>query len=216
MAADAVAAVWALGGALANMGVQVGVLAARFGTLLLPILGNMAAAMIPAAGTLAPLIAGFMSAAASVWAFTVALLANPITLVIAGIAALAASVYLIYKYWGPIKGFFLKLWDGIVSAFKWAWEKIKPIVDGIMKVMEFSPVGLAIKAAKGAAGELFGEGDQPTVGAAGAAPPAPGSSGEAKVTVDFANAPRGTRVTTDPQSTADVDYNLGFSMAPGT
>lgn len=35
---------------------------------------------------------------------------------------------------------------------------------------------------------------------------------EAKVTVDFANAPRGTRVRTDPQSTADVDLSVGYQM----
>lgn len=38
-------------------------------------------------------------------------------------------------------------------------------------------------------------------------------STETKVTVDFANAPRGTRVRTDPQSTGDVDLNVGYQMA---
>jgi hypothetical protein len=34
----------------------------------------------------------------------------------------------------------------------------------------------------------------------------------AKITVDFANAPRGTRVRTDPKSTADVDLSVGYQM----
>lgn len=33
---------------------------------------------------------------------------------------------------------------------------------------------------------------------------------EAKVTIDIANAPRGTRVTADPQSTATVDLSVGY------
>ena len=47
-----------------------------------------------------------------------------------------------------------------------------------------------------------------------AAPAAPPS--EAKVTVDFLNVPRGTRVKTDPKSTADVDLSVGYQMIPGT
>lgn len=41
------------------------------------------------------------------------------------------------------------------------------------------------------------------------------NSSSAKVTVDFANAPRGTRVTADPQSTAEVDLSVGYQMIPG-
>ena len=43
-------------------------------------------------------------------------------------------------------------------------------------------------------------------GAAGARP------SEASVKVEFANAPPGTRVTTDPQSTADVQTRVGYQM----
>lgn len=38
----------------------------------------------------------------------------------------------------------------------------------------------------------------------------------AKITVDFSNAPRGTRVKADPQSTADVDFSVGYNLLPGT
>ena len=38
---------------------------------------------------------------------------NPIGLIITGIAA---GAYLVYRYWTPIKGFFLGLWGGIKSA----------------------------------------------------------------------------------------------------
>lgn len=50
----------------------------------------------------------------------------------------------------------------------------------------------------------------------GPASPAPavtdGSTPQAHVTVDFANAPKGTRVQTDPQSTADVELSVGWQM----
>lgn len=49
-------------------------------------------------------------------------LANPIGLAIAGIAL---AVGLIYVYWEPIKGFFVGLWDGIVSIFNNAISFIK-------------------------------------------------------------------------------------------
>jgi hypothetical protein len=46
--------------------------------------------------------------------------------------------------------------------------------------------------------------------AEGGGAPAPQSS--AKVTIDIANAPKGTRVRTDPKSTADVDLSVGYQM----
>ncbi len=36
----------------------------------------------------------------------------------------------------------------------------------------------------------------------------------AKVVVDFVNAPKGTRASTDPKSTADVDTKVGYQMEP--
>jgi TP901 family phage tail tape measure protein len=43
-----------------------------------------------------------------------AMLMNPIGL---AVTAIALSAYLIYKYWGPIKGFFSGLWDHISNLF---------------------------------------------------------------------------------------------------
>lgn len=44
---------------------------------------------------------------------------------------------------------------------------------------------------------------------AGAGPAAPA---EARVKIEIANAPRGTRVTTDPGNTADVHTSVGYQM----
>lgn len=64
----------------------------------------------------------------------VALLTNPIGLIVGGIA-LAAS--LIIAFWTPIKGFFAGLWSDIQSIFSSAWEWLKGI-------LSFSPLGLII------------------------------------------------------------------------
>jgi hypothetical protein len=50
------------------------------------------------------------------------LLANPIVLIV---AAIAAAAYLIYRNWEPIKAWFIALWDKVTSIFKKAWNWIK-------------------------------------------------------------------------------------------
>ena len=47
------------------------------------------------------------------------------------IALIALGVYLIYKYWGPIKQFFSELWDSITALFKIVWDKINAICKGL-------------------------------------------------------------------------------------
>ena len=122
----------------------------------------------------------------------------------------------IIKHWEPIKKFFSALWDGISGAFSTAWEFIKGIVakivdkvswviDKIKFLAKYTPIGII-------AG--IGDDSQPTIStdAINAAAGGGGRSTEAKVTVDFANAPKGTRVAADPQSTADVDLSVGYQM----
>jgi phage-related protein len=128
---------------------------------------------------------------------------------------------LIIKHWDPIKGFFADLWDGVTSVFSKAWDIIKAIVDKV--------VG-AVRAVKNAASSVI-DFLNPFSDDSGSATPATGGtisqatlnaaagagrqSTEARVKVDFANAPRGTRVTADPQSSADVDLSVGYNMLPG-
>jgi phage-related minor tail protein len=168
------------------------------------------------ASIMAGLIPSLTAAIASVWAFTVALLANPITWIVGGIVALAGAAYLVVKYWEPIKKFFVDLWDGIVAAFSKAWETIQPIVDGVKKAFEYSPIGLAVKAGGAIGNALFGADDaRPTLGADRAAP-AVGRSSETRVVVDFNNAPKGTRATEAPGGTAPLDLSMGYSMLGAT
>ena len=50
---------------------------------------------------------------AAQWALNIAMTANPIGLIVAGIAALAGAAYLLFQHWEPIGEFFSGLWDGV-------------------------------------------------------------------------------------------------------
>ncbi|AZE47143.1 Phage protein [Pseudomonas chlororaphis] len=69
-----------------------------------------------------------------------ALLMNPIGLLITGIAL---SAYLIYRYWAPIKKFFVGLWDEIKTGFNGGLKGIVGLI------LNFSPLGLFYKAFAG-------------------------------------------------------------------
>ena len=58
------------------------------------------------------------------WAFSLALKANPIGLVITGVAALAAGAYLLYKNWDSVSEWFGGVWD-------WILEKVKVGVNAL-------------------------------------------------------------------------------------
>lgn len=61
------------------------------------------------------------------------MMANPI---IAIITAIALAAFLIYKYWEPIKAFFMRLWNSVSAVFVNVWKFIKKIF------FDYTPVGL--------------------------------------------------------------------------
>tara|TARA_R110000787_G_scaffold283441_1_gene396232 strand:- start:12756 stop:15230 length:2475 start_codon:yes stop_codon:yes gene_type:complete len=75
-----------------------------------------------------PIVAG------GIRAIGLAMTANPIGVII---MAIAAAAYVLYAYWGPIKGFFISLWDSITQKFSGTWETIKTI-------LSFTPLGLIV------------------------------------------------------------------------
>ncbi|ECP1315016.1 phage tail tape measure protein [Salmonella enterica] len=108
------------------------------------------------------LLRGLMAAGRAVLFIGRALLMNPIGLLITGIAVAA---YLIYRYWGPIKGFFTRLWTGIenIGTQIWSsitgfftdrWQEIQTAFDGGLLgigelILNWSPLGLFYKAFAG-------------------------------------------------------------------
>lgn len=96
-------------------------LAKTLGTIALT-LGTLAAVIAPVLLTIGALTAGFgllvgalPAVITGITAVTAVLLANPIGLIITGIATAAL---LIYNYWEPISAFFSKLWQSIIAGAK--------------------------------------------------------------------------------------------------
>ncbi|MFW5988619.1 MAG: phage tail tape measure protein, partial [Desulfosudaceae bacterium] len=85
--------------------------------------------------------AGAKAWTAAQWALNVALNANPIGLVIAGVAALAASAYFLVKKWDTVKSFFTGLWDWLsnFNLFEIGKNIIGTLVSG-MKSLAMKPV----------------------------------------------------------------------------
>lgn len=76
-----------------------------------------------------------------------AMLANPILLVI---AAIAAAVYLIYKNWDTIGPYVYKVWDTVKKYTAIAWQALKDTIKGAWEAIKYiffnwTPLGLIIK-----------------------------------------------------------------------
>jgi hypothetical protein len=69
---------------------------------------------------------------AAQWAWNVAASANPIGLIVGGVAALVGGAYAVYKYWEPISKFFTDMWDKLKGMFSWM-SKIKNFLPGFKK-----------------------------------------------------------------------------------
>jgi hypothetical protein len=77
-----------------------------------------------------------------------ALLMNPIGLAVTGIATAA---FLIYRYWGPISGFFSGLWDRAKAAFSEFWQYLGGSMPAALAtvgaaILNWSPLGLFYRA----------------------------------------------------------------------
>lgn len=122
---------------------ELNALAIEAGTSLLPVIRDLFTAFRPILTSISgwirrnpELTAGILKAAAGIAAINGAISlvsgamavltaiasANPIVLIIVGIATAAL---LIYKYWGPISGFFKNLWEKQKAVLFGAWEFIK-------------------------------------------------------------------------------------------
>ncbi|EDP61601.1 hypothetical protein BAL199_07943 [alpha proteobacterium BAL199] len=111
--------------------------------MLVPAVLQVAAVLVPviastgllAAKFVAGLVPAIATAVPAIWGMTAALLASPITWIVAGIAALAGAIYLIVQHWEPIRAWLLSFWEPIRAAFD------QGFVQGVVSVLDaFSPV----------------------------------------------------------------------------
>lgn len=146
------------------------------------------------------------------------------TLIVGGIALAIAAVWKLWKNWDKISAWigdqidwlgdkFGGLWDGIVDAFKWAIDKLKPI-------WETSPLGLIFRSV----GAIFdriqsASGSTPT-----SAPPVGGRllgpmaapRQQVDVKVDLSNLPPGARAIATASDGIGFELSRGWAMPGAT
>lgn len=126
-------------------------------------LGTFSWAASAALGPLRGLIGGIGAIGTALRAVSAVLLTTPIGLL--GVA-LAGAAALVYKYWSPIKGFFVGFWDGLTSglgdvsasfqsAFAPIMPIIQPVIDGVgWLVDKIGDILQPVEAAGGAAEDM--------------------------------------------------------------
>lgn len=76
-----------------------------------------------------PVVTSLVALTGAIAAFGAALLLTPVGWFLLGAAAIAGVVYLIYRNWGRIAGFFQRVWDGIKAV--WNSEQVRWLRDTI-------------------------------------------------------------------------------------
>lgn len=68
---------------------------------------------------------------ASVWSFTAALLANPVTWIVIGIIALIAAIILLWQNWDSVTAWLSSAWNGFVNGVKAGFDWVKNLFAGM-------------------------------------------------------------------------------------
>lgn len=68
---------------------------------------------------------------ASVWSFTAALLANPVTWIVIGIIALIAAIILLWQNWDAVTVWLSNAWNGFVNGVKAGFDWVKNLFAGM-------------------------------------------------------------------------------------
>lgn len=105
-------------------------------------------AMITGLISMAPAL---LAAVSATWAWTAALLANPLTWIVIAIAAAAGAVWLIVKNWDQVSAKLSAIWDGIRQAFS------EGFLNGIIHLLKnFAPIVFIAEAVNKLISYLFG------------------------------------------------------------
>lgn len=68
---------------------------------------------------------------ASVWSFTVALLANPVTWIVIGIVALVAAIILLWRNWDTVTAWLKSTWNSFVSMLTAGFDWVSNLFNGM-------------------------------------------------------------------------------------
>lgn len=157
---------------------------------------------------------------AAQWALNVAMTANPIGLIVVGIAALAGAAFMLIKYWEPIGEFFSGLWDGVKNITSGA-------VDWLLGKMNLlaKPFELLGSAWSAVSGWLGGDesADTPSSGnkrklataAVGASLAAQPAMALPNSTVDALPQIQAVSASTHNQQSVSIDAPITIHAAPG-
>lgn len=151
-------------------------------------IGGVKVALLGVAAVIVgPLIGAFAS-------LGIALLTNPIGLIITAVAALTVGVIELVKHWDDVSDAIGRAADALANFIGVGNDEESGILGKF-------PIGGPGSSASDVVNKtLF---NLTTAKA----------TTEARIMVDFMNAPRGTRVTADPRNTADVDLTVGHQLA---
>lgn len=220
------------------LGVKVLAVTAAIGPFLLVLgsgsmlIANLASGIL----WLLPYLSGFASilfgtVIPAVWAFTVALLANPLTWIALAVVAVGAAIYafatdlggvrtkvlgLFSGLWSGIKSVGIAIWDflssiparivgAISTAFAWVKEKVSALVSWLPDFITGASEGtleVQVSAAGGAR--------TPSPRPAGFGGSGTKSQEPTKVVMEFQNMPRGASLSTETGS-ADLEVAVGYA-----
>jgi hypothetical protein len=148
----------------------------------------------------------------SVWGLSAALLASPVGVFVLALAALAFIGYELYENWDVFKRLLGDIWDTLkainevkISKLSDIWSTEGREIAELNKGARPPSIADDLAQAKPSGRPQF---NINRANVPGAVP----NRNEAHVTVDFANLPKGARVTQDPRSTAPLDLSMGYSM----
>lgn len=113
----------------ADMNPVIGVASAALSGLSTALLTAATAKFVFADASIKTLIPSLAASTASAWAFTAALLANPITWIVLGIVGLGAALYLLATRWDDISGWFMGRWDATAGVVTGAMDWIGRVWD---------------------------------------------------------------------------------------
>lgn len=200
-----------MGTVIAGVGILATPLIASLGSLALASV-NLAVTALPllinAFTLISPLLAAFGGTMVTVLAAS-----WPFILFAGSMVTLGKAIY---DNWDELSYIF-KDWG---NSLKWAvldaWAVVAPILEKLSGVFGGdSTFGKILAVGNATAASMMPSAPAPLMGAASAAAASPllqsTQSTEARVSVDFANLPRGARVSTEPNSSQPIDLSVGYS-----